>query len=292
MSNLVTAPLWKRTDMPSTVKFVAISLGDQANDEGYCWPSVGSLARRTMQNERTVQRALRELEETYQLIEVVVRPGRSNGYQFRLDKLQGDLFELGGGTESPPADSHPRQDTAPAQRRGRGGPVPGEGRHTATHNRNRTIKEPSSGDTPAGGHRDELFEVIAQACRWPLDQLTKSSRGRINRAAKELREIGATPDQVRDRAERYRKRFPDCAITPQALTGNWGLLADLGRPPAPQETEDERLKRERQERVSHAESLCRLLRDPVDLKRQSYESLEAWCGRVEQAWDEHTRATA
>lgn len=46
-----------------SVKAVLMSLADQANDEGVCWPGVGSLAVRTCLSERTVQRSVRTLEE-------------------------------------------------------------------------------------------------------------------------------------------------------------------------------------------------------------------------------------
>lgn len=43
-------------------KLVMLSLADQANDEGVCWPSLGNISRRTGMSERSVQRHLQELE--------------------------------------------------------------------------------------------------------------------------------------------------------------------------------------------------------------------------------------
>jgi hypothetical protein len=50
-------------DIGSTEKMVLMSLCDHANDEGLCWPSVATLCRKTSKSERTVQMALRWLEE-------------------------------------------------------------------------------------------------------------------------------------------------------------------------------------------------------------------------------------
>lgn len=61
MSTRVMAECWPLT-LPSSQKAVIISLADQANDEGVCWPSVGTIARRVCLSERAVQTALRALE--------------------------------------------------------------------------------------------------------------------------------------------------------------------------------------------------------------------------------------
>lgn len=50
-------------DMPSTQKFVLVSLADQANDAGICWPSVSLIRRRTGLGERTIQDAFKWLSD-------------------------------------------------------------------------------------------------------------------------------------------------------------------------------------------------------------------------------------
>jgi hypothetical protein len=61
VSTRVMDACWGMQLDPS-VKAVLMSLADQANDEGVCWPGVGSLALRTCLSERTVQRSVRTLE--------------------------------------------------------------------------------------------------------------------------------------------------------------------------------------------------------------------------------------
>ena len=64
------------------------------------------------------------------------------------------------------------------------------------------------------------YEVVA-------DRLTRSERGRVNRAVAELRAVGVDdPDEIHRRALIYRVRFPGCPVTPQALTANWTVCSE------------------------------------------------------------------
>jgi hypothetical protein len=76
--------------------------------------------------------------------------------------------------------------------------------------------------------RDELFEAVAQACGIDWTNITPSGRGPLNKAVKELRDIGVTPDQVGGRAAAYRRTYPDAPLTPMALTKHWAALVPAG----------------------------------------------------------------
>jgi len=62
MSTIVMSICWP-LQMPSSQKAVLISLADNANDEGVCWPSVDKIMERTCLTDRTVQKCLKWLEE-------------------------------------------------------------------------------------------------------------------------------------------------------------------------------------------------------------------------------------
>ena len=79
MSTRISAQVWD-LEMPPTRKLVLISLADQANDEGWCWPSVNSLERRTGLANRSIQRAINTMISDG-LLEREDRPGRSNKYR-------------------------------------------------------------------------------------------------------------------------------------------------------------------------------------------------------------------
>lgn len=64
MSTIIMSACWELQDMSPAQKAVLISLADQANDQGVCWPSVSTIERRTCLSERAVQDALRWLQAT------------------------------------------------------------------------------------------------------------------------------------------------------------------------------------------------------------------------------------
>jgi hypothetical protein len=76
----------------------------------------------------------------------------------------------------------------------------------------------SKGGTVA---RQELEEVLARELGTPM---TRSEHGRRGKAIKELREIGATGEDVRRKCESYRTRWPNVELTAMALINNWSQL--------------------------------------------------------------------
>ncbi len=60
MSIRIMTAVW---DLPlsDSEKIVLLALADNANDEGWCWPSIATLARKCSKSERTVQTAIRSL---------------------------------------------------------------------------------------------------------------------------------------------------------------------------------------------------------------------------------------
>lgn len=73
-------------------KLVLLSLADHANDEGYCWPSVRTIAKKSSVSERWVSSCITELEKSG-WVEVSIRNGKSNYY--RLTPPTGFTPELG-----------------------------------------------------------------------------------------------------------------------------------------------------------------------------------------------------
>lgn len=85
MSTAVMALCWPLY-MPPTCKSVLISLADQANDQGVCWPSFAGICERTCFGRTAVIEALQWLEERgYMSIEK--RQGANNRYLLNMSKL-------------------------------------------------------------------------------------------------------------------------------------------------------------------------------------------------------------
>jgi hypothetical protein len=79
----------------------------------------------------------------------------------------------------------------------------------------------ASNDASAERKADELWEALREILG---EVATDTERGRRNRALKELRKIGATPDQVKARCRVYARMWPDITLTASALVANWSTL--------------------------------------------------------------------
>lgn len=79
MSTILMTACWPLQGMSPAQKAVLISLADNANDDGVCWPSVARICERTCLSERAVRNALRWLEEV-KLLTSHQRHGRSTWY--------------------------------------------------------------------------------------------------------------------------------------------------------------------------------------------------------------------
>lgn len=86
--------------------------------------------------------------------------------------------------------------------------------------------------TGAPRKRDLLFEAVVDVCGQDARRLTGSERGRINKALKDLRAVGATPEEVRRAASRWATTYPSARLTPTAIAANWTTIV----PPAPTAT--------------------------------------------------------
>ena len=80
MSTIIMSTCWPIGGMSPAQKAVLISLADQSNDDGYCWPSVRTIAVRTCLSERAVQGAIRWLESAH-ILRASERKGTSSVYQ-------------------------------------------------------------------------------------------------------------------------------------------------------------------------------------------------------------------
>jgi len=78
LSTLIMSQCWS-LQMPPTPKSVLMSLADNANDQGVCWPSIDTIAMRTCFSERAVQNAIKWLEQNGLLRAERVN-GRSTNY--------------------------------------------------------------------------------------------------------------------------------------------------------------------------------------------------------------------
>jgi hypothetical protein len=78
--------------------------------------------------------------------------------------------------------------------------------------------------------RDYSFEAMVEVTGADISQLTSDERGRINRALKELRVLieddYILADAIHEHAKAYKIVYPEIALTPQALTGQWSSIQE------------------------------------------------------------------
>ena len=68
---------------------------------------------------------------------------------------------------------------------------------------------------------DEVWDQLVLECGATTSEMTKSERGRYNRAVKELKEVGATAKEISQRAAIYRSTYPNVSVTPNGLVVHW-----------------------------------------------------------------------
>jgi hypothetical protein len=88
MSTIVLGQCWPLV-MPPTPKAVLISLADQANDQGVCWPSIPSIMKRTCYGRTAVIEAVKWLEDN-EAIAIDRSASKSNRYTLTPERFSGD----------------------------------------------------------------------------------------------------------------------------------------------------------------------------------------------------------
>jgi hypothetical protein len=78
MSIKVMTVAWE-IPLPHADKLLLIALADQANDEGWCWPSVATLGRKCGMEDRSIRRVIVRLVQGGH-VSVQARAGTSNNY--------------------------------------------------------------------------------------------------------------------------------------------------------------------------------------------------------------------
>lgn len=222
---------WK-LDLPAGPKFVLLSLCDNANDQGQCFPSVAMIAQRCSMGERTVQAHIQTLVDVG-LMQRVERAGRSTVYQLDPRKI------------CTPADFAPPQIShhTPAK----SAPPPPQISHpTPADFAPITVNEPSSEpsrETRARNAPAKPADVSEQV--WS-DWLALRRKKRAPVTATVVSEAQSEASKAGLSLERFLAIW--CARGSQGLQAEWLRPHERGSPPA--ETSFARERREAAERWS------------------------------------------
>ncbi|WP_141057466.1 helix-turn-helix domain-containing protein [Stenotrophomonas rhizophila] len=161
MSTIIMSQCWPLQSLSVTQKAVLISLADQANDDGVCWPAIGTIAKRCCMSARAVRSAMDHLEEVGLLTRerrfnssnvYVVTPAKFNAAAVasKGKRKAGKAGDAAGAGDAPHAGGAPG---APGDAPGAGGEAGGAGLEVrpVPPNRHITLIEPSGEpSSPAG----------------------------------------------------------------------------------------------------------------------------------------------
>jgi predicted transcriptional regulator len=183
--------------------YVALYRFADKND-GTCYPSVATIGKKCNKSPSSVKRGLKELK-LIGAIEVreryIEEKGQtSNLYILKLNpafknELGGQVISDTGGSSD--MDYKPKK-----------------------NNQSQYIEKDKN-------NRNKIYMTLTEHLYKPK---TKTEIGGFNKVAKSLDEIGATPDQVLEKIEIYKKKWKDITLTPYALEKNWSLLETMKDP--------------------------------------------------------------
>lgn len=88
----------------------------------------------------------------------------------------------------------------------------------------------TSPPAPTARARNEVWDAVCLVTGTDSSKLTVSGASSLGKVVKELKEVGATPDEIKVRARRYVNRYPNISLTPTALTKHWANLGESDRP--------------------------------------------------------------
>lgn len=219
---------WSQECPNATSKLVLLALADKANEDGECWPGMGTVADMAGISARQVSTHLGRLEEAGLLSRSRARRdnGTMSGYRYHLNVHRKDAST--GSGQPVEADRHRKPTTSGSAT----SPPPEVQRRN--HRKPASAQEPpvnpqgtlAPAEPPRKPRpRDPIFDALTDACGLDPGELTKSARGAVNAAVKQLRDIGASPDQIAARARQHARLWPDATITPTSLAKNYAQLS-------------------------------------------------------------------
>jgi hypothetical protein len=84
---------------------------------------------------------------------------------------------------------------------------------------------------PRKQKRDEIWDAAVE--RFYPSGVPAGQRTHVNRMVWDLRDMGATPEKLRLRLERYPEALPGCLCTLQAIVNHWDTLRPARPKPQP-----------------------------------------------------------
>ena len=185
MSVKISAIVWERAPFGGASLLILLALADQADDRGWCWPSISYIAVKTRLDDRTVQRAIKKFVDSG-AVSRREESGVKVYYQINLDKLKEatPVIKGRGDKLTGVTSDTPRGDISSVDPRH---PV-----HPNKEEPSGTVKEPSVMSSPNGSDPHTQPEVVKEE---PLYELPAAGKRK-------------TYSVTRKQIEHWRELFP------------------------------------------------------------------------------------
>lgn len=213
-------------------RFVLVVYAEHANkDTEKAWPSARTIADETGYNEDTVLRATGKLRRLGYLVQV--------GKRRHGDRAWTWIYEVHFDVPTSERDVEAEDPTSTG--RGTDIDVVEDPLSRRTNRKYQPVEEPLVGSADAAPttasldeartrRRDLLFDAIVEVCELEPSSMTRSAAAVVGKTRRELADVGATPDGIRERAEEYHRKFRGAALTPTALLKHWPSLTPTPPP--------------------------------------------------------------
>ena len=198
MSVYCMARVFNKSKATGVDRFVLLSIADNAWDNGTnAWPSIARICHKTGLGRRTVQRSINNLIAIGELARHE-RPGHSSMFEVLItDDWPDNVF------------IEPKSEVAEK--------APKKAAKTKT-----TDVEVFKEKKPT--KEDPVWTAMLDVCGINPATINAQERSKFNGCRKRLKESNATADDVYIRAQVYRRKFENAALTPTALVSHWSSL--------------------------------------------------------------------
>jgi hypothetical protein len=251
----MTDLVWDHPTLVGNEKLLMLKIADWSNDEGQLlYPtSPGVLADKLKVTERRLRQMLQAFEERKWIATYHegLQGGRGVRHQMRIAMNLGSLFP--GYVPRKPGTGLPGKGPKPGTGLPSNGAKPGttlpgleETRKSSALNpeisstfpplsngvltKTSLLPQAAEGGEEVPGNPNRpptaqaLSDSIVAALQLDPKGLTSSSKGALGKAVSQLLEVGATPDDVRQRVARWPALFNGATLTPSALAKHWPSL--------------------------------------------------------------------
>jgi len=209
--------VWKTTNNKGGMRLLLLAIADYCNDDGVCWPSYETLAKKCAHSRRYTIMMMNQLEEAG----IITRDSRGHGTS-NLITLDIDRLEVVNPSSlviprSPDSDPQITRVVIPRS------PDPSLNRQEPLSQKKSRIIT----DTP-GKKQQAMFGALLDFYRYDGALLSKQGKGRLAKLAKNLIEKDITPGDV-SAAEAIWREYDWRGQKGQAPTKDDDLLTILGR---------------------------------------------------------------